>query len=44
MSEFLLNYNFKTENELMVIAKQRHDGGEKYIDNLIVNKTQKALS
>ena len=25
MSEFLLKHNIKTENKLMVIAKQRHD-------------------
>ena len=44
VSEFLLKHNIKTENELMVIAKQVHDDGEKDIYNFIVNKTQKALS
>ena len=42
VSEFLLKHNIKTENELMVIAKQRHDDGEKDIYNFIVSKTQKA--
>ena len=42
VSEFLLKHNIKTE--LMVIAKQRPDDGEKDIYNFIVNKTQKALS
>ena len=40
----MLKHNIKTENELMVIVKQRHDDGEKDIYNFIVNKTQKALS
>ena len=44
VSEFLLKRNIKTENELMVIAKQRNDVGEKHIYNFIVNKTQKALN
>ena len=40
VSEFLLKRNIKTENELMVIAKQRNDVGEKHIYNFIVNKTR----
>ena len=44
VSEFLLKHNIKTENELMVIAKQLHDDGETDIYNFTVNKTQKALS
>ena len=44
VSEFLLEHNIKTENELMMIAKQRYDDSENGIYNFIVNKTQKALS
>ena len=40
MSEFLLKHNITTENELMVIAKQCHDDGEKDVYYFIVNKTQ----
>ena len=41
VSEFFLKHNIKTENELMMIAKQPHDNGEKDIYNVIANKTQK---
>ena len=41
--EFLVTQNIKTENELMLVAKQCHDDGEKDIYNFIMNKTPKAL-
>lgn len=44
VSEYLVKHNVQTENELHVIAKQRHDDGEKDMYSYIINKSQKALS
>ena len=44
IAEFLIKNNLKTENELMVVAKKRHDDGERDIYSFIMNKSPKALS
>ena len=44
VSEFLVQENIQTERELMLIAKKRHDDGEKDLYNFILNKTPKALN
>jgi len=44
IAEFLTAHKIKSVTELMVIAKQRHDDGEKDMYSFILNKSPKALS